>query len=532
MDNFMDKLAEKYNAQDMIKANSQAETAQMQSLQEQVEAYETVLQEMRKLNYKNSELTEKMYALVDESLEKVRTLQIEAKEGGASPEAASAEMSEAVSRAVSEAVGSMDLGGIKDQLFEIKQSNTNTEESLSAVAAAVASMQGAASQTANDEILEAIREADSSLRDQMNAIAAAMQAMPSTVVNETREINSTTDITDIEEAVRKSAEVIDGIRDGVGEVKESFGSVNEKLGTIEEMVREIKEKEAAAPAVAAEAPAEPEVQREMPAMPDVSGIENNTKDILEKIEELRQSTQINSITMESLSALAQSGAQTHDLLTEIRASLQEKPEIPAPVVPDNSEVLSAIADIRGSIDSVAGNINELAASGKQAAESEEEVSQSQASLEEISLSLRTMRSAADENRNAIRSALDSAIYGIKQDNREVVGVLQRLNSAISNNFDPITKEEEERVKTEEERKFLDERMKAAEDFMHKESVKVYRNVQAVINEKSDKTNENLEETIRKLSGSVSGLKKIAVGGLILGIADLAVLIMYIAGILH
>ena len=43
----MDKLAQRYNAQEMIKANSQAEAAQMQNLQEQVEAYETVLQEMR-----------------------------------------------------------------------------------------------------------------------------------------------------------------------------------------------------------------------------------------------------------------------------------------------------------------------------------------------------------------------------------------------------------------------------------------------------------------------------------------------------
>ena len=83
MDNFMDKLAERYNAQEMIKANSQAEAAQMEGLQEQVEAYEAVLQEMRKLNYKNTELTEKMYSLVDESIEKVRTLQIEATESGA-----------------------------------------------------------------------------------------------------------------------------------------------------------------------------------------------------------------------------------------------------------------------------------------------------------------------------------------------------------------------------------------------------------------------------------------------------------------
>ena len=89
----MDKLAQRYNAQEMIKANSQAEAAQMQNLQEQVEAYETVLQEMRKLNYKNTELTEKMYSLVDESIEKVRTLQIEASENGANTEMISQEMS-------------------------------------------------------------------------------------------------------------------------------------------------------------------------------------------------------------------------------------------------------------------------------------------------------------------------------------------------------------------------------------------------------------------------------------------------------
>ena len=44
MDNFMDKLAEKYNAQDMIRANSQAEQTQMHNLEEQVGAYEAVLQ--------------------------------------------------------------------------------------------------------------------------------------------------------------------------------------------------------------------------------------------------------------------------------------------------------------------------------------------------------------------------------------------------------------------------------------------------------------------------------------------------------
>ena len=113
MDNFMDKLAERYNAQDMIKANSGAEQAHMKSLEDQVEAYEAVLQEMRKLNYRNSELTEKMYALVDESMEKVKTLQIEAASGGVDAEAVRLEMSEEVSRAIGTALGNMDESMMK-----------------------------------------------------------------------------------------------------------------------------------------------------------------------------------------------------------------------------------------------------------------------------------------------------------------------------------------------------------------------------------------------------------------------------------
>ena len=40
MDNFMDKLAQKFNAQEMIKANSAAEAAENKRMQEQLAAYE------------------------------------------------------------------------------------------------------------------------------------------------------------------------------------------------------------------------------------------------------------------------------------------------------------------------------------------------------------------------------------------------------------------------------------------------------------------------------------------------------------
>ena len=77
MDNFMDKLAQKFNAQEIIKANSQAEAAEMKKLQLQVAEYEKILQEMRKLNYKNSELSEKIDGLVGENANKIQGLQEE-----------------------------------------------------------------------------------------------------------------------------------------------------------------------------------------------------------------------------------------------------------------------------------------------------------------------------------------------------------------------------------------------------------------------------------------------------------------------
>ena len=71
MDNFMDKLAQKVNAQEMIKANSQAEAAEMKRLQMQVAEYDKILQEMRKLNYKNAELSDKMEAMIGDNAGKI-----------------------------------------------------------------------------------------------------------------------------------------------------------------------------------------------------------------------------------------------------------------------------------------------------------------------------------------------------------------------------------------------------------------------------------------------------------------------------
>jgi hypothetical protein len=74
MDNIMDKLAQKLNAQEMIKANSEAETNEMKKLKLQISEYEKILQEMRKLNYKNTEISEKLDLLIGDNVDKIQNI--------------------------------------------------------------------------------------------------------------------------------------------------------------------------------------------------------------------------------------------------------------------------------------------------------------------------------------------------------------------------------------------------------------------------------------------------------------------------
>ena len=72
MDNFMDKVAQKLNSQEIIRANAAADAAALENLEkqlvlfkEQMDKYDDCLQEMRKLNLKNIESAQGVQALAD-----------------------------------------------------------------------------------------------------------------------------------------------------------------------------------------------------------------------------------------------------------------------------------------------------------------------------------------------------------------------------------------------------------------------------------------------------------------------------------
>lgn len=74
MDNFIDKLAQKFIAGEVIKANSAAEERELRRLREQVAEYERCLQEMRKVQMTNTQTAQNLHDMMVESTDNFHKL--------------------------------------------------------------------------------------------------------------------------------------------------------------------------------------------------------------------------------------------------------------------------------------------------------------------------------------------------------------------------------------------------------------------------------------------------------------------------
>ena len=410
MDNFMDKLAERYNAQDMIKANSGAEQAHMKSLEDQVEAYEAVLQEMRKLNYRNSELTEKMYALVDESMEKVKTLQIEAASGGVDAEAVRLEMSEEVSRAIGTALGNMDESMMK-----------SLSESLKGII---------------EQPAEELRQTSAAVQTSADDIKASSGELKETVDGMREDIKS----------VRSSSDVImigvDGIQASMNEVIQKIDAINA-----------IAEKGS----------------NEAPASESTAVLSPETLTKIDKLD----------IIEENGSDMKAAMVELYDAITKARDSISE--------LRKNQDIL--LGDQSG----IKSNLNEV--------------------IEKNTREINRVSAKLDDSINAIKDEIRTAAEASAQKAAE----------------EEAEKEAEETPEEEDDK--LEERFKANEEFMHKEGVKVYRNVQAVINEKSDKSASDIEAHVKKLSSKIGRAHAAAIFAFLFSLINLVVTVLRILAII-
>ena len=569
MDNFMDKLAERYNASEMIKANSQAENARMEGLQEQVEAYEAVLQEMRKLNYKNTELTEKMYSLVDESLEKVRTLQLEACEGGANPELISREMSDAVTGALNEALNNMDstvaktiseslASALAEPTEGIKQTSIATvevSEKLDAVEASVASLTESSEviYTSVEEVLAKSKEIEEKLDDFTNMDFSGSVDVPEEFYTKLDTISRS--FTDLKNEIENRLDSVTEEKEQseiLYESPETVGTSEVKADIDPEQLRELVDSCLESP----KASLSTIIDNINAIYASVLAVSETVEKQSEKLESLNNEEKSETLYEEPV--YTEEAAEKNDTyvnvdFSELENKLQEilndtgriSEQVSGMLNSSGSETdLSGVLEKEGiiesyvkglwdSIEAIKASLGENAGRGGESEELRAAVVEIVTSVDDLQTSVRNLRAAQDETRNTLKTSLDSAIYGLKQDNREIVEFLQRMNSNIlAPRVDPEKekKEEEAKQKEEDAKKLFEDRMKANEDFMHKESVKVYRNVQAVLNEKTDRQTDGIEIRLKELEAKVSTVKVLGIVAVILGGADIVLQVLKILGI--
>lgn len=87
MDIFIDKFAQRRNAQELIRANYMAEAEENERLTSKLHRYDEALQDMRKLSLQNIENAEKTKLLLDEGMRKIQELQTSPKNDGLIEEA-------------------------------------------------------------------------------------------------------------------------------------------------------------------------------------------------------------------------------------------------------------------------------------------------------------------------------------------------------------------------------------------------------------------------------------------------------------
>ena len=170
MDTFIDKLASKFNAQEMIRANAAAEARENERLQKEVDVYKQCLQEMREISLQNAATADEVAELVKASMDKITAIQVE---GGKSDDvlAAMQNSSDSVMNLVKNSSDEM-LNAVRNGSDEVQGAvrgqsemmlssmrgalNSNTERVMSAVEDSAEKVL-AGLQTGNDNFKEAIK---------------------------------------------------------------------------------------------------------------------------------------------------------------------------------------------------------------------------------------------------------------------------------------------------------------------------------------------------------------------------------------
>ncbi len=133
--------------------------------------------------------------------------------------------------------------------------------------------------------------------------------------------------------------------------------------------------------------------------------------------------------------------------------------------------------------------------------------------------LNSIRSLQQDQLDNLRSVLKAQISGLKEGQNQSDFILSELESQ-RNMLD---------AKIAEIKTGVEEQLGGSNEFVHRECVKVYRNVQAVIGDENKKQTENLDYTFNPMKNNLNKIFKISVVALV---ASVAGVVLQILSMLH
>lgn len=131
MDNFIDRLAQKFTSGEIIKANTVAEERELKRIREQATKYEECLQDMRKQQYINMESTQNIRELIDRGSQHLELIY---KDNTKKLEDASSEYTEKLNRLMQEALTKIEAITVEkesnEELEKIQEEIQNIQRKL------------------------------------------------------------------------------------------------------------------------------------------------------------------------------------------------------------------------------------------------------------------------------------------------------------------------------------------------------------------------------------------------------------------
>lgn len=156
-------------------------------------------------------------------------------------------------------------------------------------------------------------------------------------------------------------------------------------------------------------------------------------------------------------------------------------------------------------------------------------------LENAKVDTTGINQLVEESRTQLQTISEESRTQLQAISEESRTQLQAISEESRKNLQTISEEshkkleelQQNQLNMDEIKEGISEKLQESEESVHRECVKVYRNVQAIVVEESGKQTENVNESVKVLKGKLKAVFGISIGALVVSVLGLVAQILNI-----